>query len=312
MIFNLSLIPIGNSYWVSATKIGTNYIKTFANPNQTYLRLSISNIIENHKIDNDWIYVTFPSGLKLKLQVFDFDNENRTNLYNEESILDIFNKVNTILIRNPLQRFKSGLVQKVSELYSEIRTAIETNTMNNVRFHNDIYFDLSKYPIDYELLVNGVGITPNEQNPLWKSEWNRFTEILLSDVFKSDNIDTILLQDFHTQPVYHFFYLILSSFSNWNTIKTLDINDLNVYSNLIIDEIGLDEYEYRLGLLNNRENWNTDINSEDYINTLKRVSNKRLYFESHLISEYHETTPMYIYENMYYNILSKKQYKILP
>jgi hypothetical protein len=306
MICNLSLIPIGDSYWVTATKIGSNYIKTFSNPNDRYLRLSISNVIDTHSIDSTSIYITFPNGVKLKFQIFDFDNNDYTKMYDSKILLDIFGKVTTILTRNPLDRFKSGFIQKVSELYSEIPNVLKSNKLDNVKFHKDIYFDLTRYDIDYSLLIDGFGITPKEQNHHWPNEWNKFTQVLLTDTFNRPDIDRILVNDFHTQPVYHFFYLILSSLPNWSKIRTLDINELDSYSKLIVDEIGLDEYQHRKNLLDNKENWNEDI---DYVNILKRVSNKRLYFDSDLITNHFENSPIYIHEKIYYDILNKKRYK---
>jgi hypothetical protein len=306
MICNLSLIPIGDSYWVTATKIGSNYIKTFANPNDRYLRLSVSNVIDAHLIDSNAVYITFPNGVKLKFQIFDFDNNDYTKIYDSKTLLDIFGKVTTILTRNPLDRFKSGFIQKVSELYSEIPPALKSNKLDNVKFHKDTYFDLTGYDIDYSLLIDGFGITPKEQNIQWPNEWNKFTQLLSTDVFNRYDIDRILVDDLHTQPVYHFFYLILNSLPNWPKIRTLDINELDSYSKLIADEIGLDEYQYRNNLLDNKENWNEDI---DYVNILKRVSNKRLYFDSHLITNHFENSPIYIYEKIYYDILNKKRYK---
>ncbi len=306
MICNLSLIPIGDSYWVTATKIGSNYLKNFANPNELYLRLSISNVIDRHTISDDFIYITFPNGLNLKFQIFDFDNQNYTDKYDSDFILNIFQKVTTILTRNPLERFKSGIVQKISELYSEIPLALKTNNLNNVKFHKDVYFDLTKYDIDYTLLVDGFGITPKQQNVNWPKEWNKFTQSILIDIFNRCDISKILLDDLHTQPVYHFFYLILNSLPNWSNIKTLDINEVDSNSKLIVNEIGLNEFEHRVELLNTKENWNE---SDEYVNILKRVSNKRLYFDSHIVSEYFETSPIYIYEKIYYDILNKKRYK---
>lgn len=306
MIYNLSLIPIGNSYWVTATKIGSNYIKNFANPNELYLRLSISNVVDEHTISDEYIYVTFPNGLKLKFQIFDFNNVDFTHKYDSNSILDIFKKVTIVLTRNPMERFKSGFVQKISELYSEILPAIKSDNLNNVRFHENVYYDLTKYDVNYSLLIDGFGITPKQQNPNWLSEWNKFTKLVTIDTFNRCDIHKILLDDRHTQPVYHFFYLILNSLPNWQNIKTLDINELDSNSELIIDELGIDEYQRRLDILNNRQVWNEDI---EYINVLKRISNKRLYFHSNLISEYFERSPIYIYEKMYYDILNNKQYK---
>lgn len=307
MIFNLSLIPIGNSYWVSATKIGTNYIKAFANPTERYLRLIVSNVVKTHQLDKNWVYVTFPNGLKLKFKIFDFDNVDYTHLYNEKSIIDIFNKVSNVLTRNPLERFKSGLVQKVSELY----TSINIDVLNNVKFHNDIYLDLTKYDVDFSLIINGIGTTPKLQNPQWQLEWNKFTQLLISDIFKRNDIDRILLEDLHTQPVYHLFYIILSSLSNWNNIKTIDINELDSSSKIIINEIGDIEYSKRYELLHNKIEWNIELEGQEYINTLKRVSNKRLYFDSYIITEYFETAMVYILEEMYYDILNEKRYKKL-
>jgi hypothetical protein len=307
MIFNLSLIPIGNSYWVSATKIGSNYIKTFMNPTERYLRLAISNVIETHQIDTNWIYVTFPNGLKLKFKIFDFDNVDYTHLYDDKFLLDIFKKVNNVLIRNPLERFKSGLVQKISELY----TSIDIDKLDSVKFHNDIYLNLTKYDVDFSLLRNGIGVTPKLQNPYWQLEWDKFTQLVISDIFRRNDIDKILLEDLHTQPVYHLFCIILNSLPNWDTIKTIDINDLDSYSKLIINEIGNDEYLKRYQLLHNREEWNIEVEGQEYITTLKRVSNKRLYFDSPIIPTYFETTMVYILERMYYDILNEKRYKKL-
>lgn len=308
MVFNLSLIPIGNSYWVTATKIGSNYIKNFANQSERYLRLSISNVNELHRIDTDCIYVKFPNGLHLKFKVFDFDNIECTQLYTKSDLLNIFNKVSVVLTRNPLDRFKSGLVQKVSELYNNIPSALHSDNLKNVEFHNDTHFDLSKYDINYSLLINGVGITPNDTHPLWSREWAWFTTSLLPDIFNLPNIDKIILSDLHTQPVYHFFYLILNGLDNWTQIKTIDINQLESTPDIFINEIGEDEYNIRLELLNNRESWPNDI---DYANTLKRVSNKRLYFDSYLINEYFESNPIFIFEKLYYDILTQKNIKKL-
>lgn len=305
--FNLSLIPIGNSYWVTATKIGSNYVKTFANPNERYLRLTISNIIEGHVNDSNSLYITLPNGLKFKCKIFDFDNIDYTHEYTQITLLNILNKINTILIRNPLDRFQSGLVQKISELYTNIRTS----ELDKVQFHTGVYFDLLKYDVDYSLLVNGMGTTPKEQHPNWQFEWNKFTKLLISDIFNHNNIDNILLEDLHTQPVYHLFYIILNSLPNWNTIKTIDITDLDSYPKLIINEIGDDEYIKRYETLHKREEWNIATEGSEYINTLKRVSNKRLYFDSGIISSYFQTTFPYILEQMYYDILVKKQYKKL-
>jgi len=309
--FNLSLVPIGNSYWVTATKIGSNYIKPYTNPNDRYLRLTIGNIIEDHKIDPTQIYVNFPNGLKLKITVCDFDNVNYTHLYTEQMLLDIFSKVSVILTRNPFERFKSGLVQKVSELYSEISNSIESNTLNSIRFHDNVYFDLTKYDVDYKLLTTGMGIRPKDTNPLWQPEWDKFSNYLLNDIFNHPNVDRILLEDRHTQTVYHLFYLILNSLPNWNSIKTLDINDLDSCSELMVSELDTNEYQKRYDALHNRSEWNPNEDGMDYVNIIKRVSNKRLYFNSYHIESYFDNAPFYILERMYYDILNQKQYKKL-
>jgi hypothetical protein len=307
--FNLSLVPIGKSYWITATKIGSNYIKPFANPTDRYLRLSISNIIDHHKIDDTYLYVSFPNGLRLKIQVNDFDNVDCTHLYTETDIIDMFNRVSVVLTRNPMERFKSGLVQKVSELYSEILSNSNINQLDNIRFHDNVHFDITKYNVDYNLLVAGLGINPKNDNPHWKQEWTTFCNYLLNDIFNHPNADRILLEDRHTQPVYHFFHLILSGLSNWNKIKTLDIYNFNSCPELLIEELGQDEYQIRYDGLHNREEWNTKEVGDEYVTILKQVSNKRLYFDSERINQYFESAPFYVLEQMYYDILNTKQYK---
>lgn len=307
--FNLSLVPIGNSYWITATKIGSNYIKPFTNPNDRYLRLSISNIIDHHKIDESYLYVSFPNGLRLKIQVNDFDNVNYTHLYTEADIIDMFSRVSVVLTRNPKERFKSGLVQKVSELYSEITS--NTNDLDNIRFHENINFDLTKYNVDYTLLTTGLGINPKNDNPQWKQEWTTFCNYLLIDVFNHPNVDRIFLEDRHTQPVYHFFYLILNGLSNWSKIKTLDIHNFNSSQELLVDELGQEEYQKRYDTLHNKEEWNIKEVGIEYVTILKQVSNKRLYFDSEHITRYFELAPFYILDQMYYDILNTKQYKKL-
>jgi hypothetical protein len=307
---NLSLVPIGNSYWLTGTKIGSNYIKNYANPNDRYLRLTLNKWDEDG-VPYKQIPLILPNGLKFKVTVSDFSDINYTHLYDEKTLLDIFSRVSVVLLRNPKERFISGFVQKISEMYGEIPNAIETNTMNKVRFHDKVYFDLTKYDIDYTLLTTGMAPRPKDDNPNWKPEWEKFSNYILNDVINHPNLDRILLDDRHTQGVYLIFNLILNSLPNWNNIKTLDINDLEECSELLIQDLGKDEYQKRNDALHNREEYNPKIEDLEQINIIKRVSNKRLYFNPSLIESYYEYAPFYVIEKMYYDILVKKQYKKL-
>lgn len=305
---NLSLVPIGNSYWLTGTKIGSNYIKNYANPNDRYLRLTFNKSDED-VVPYTQVPINLRNGLKFKITVSDFNDVNFTHLYDEKTLLDIFSRVSVVLTRNPKERFISGFVQKVSEMFGEIPYAIETNTLDKVRFHENTYFDLTKYDVDYTLLTTGMGARPKDDNPNWKPEWEKFSNYLLNDIAKHPNLDRILMDDRHTQGVYLIFNLLLNSLPNWDTIKTLDINDLDTCSELLIADLGNDEYQKRSDALHNREEFDPKIDDLEFINIVKRVSNKRLYFNSNLIESYYEYSPFYIIEKLYYDILVQKQHK---
>lgn len=307
---NLSLVPIGNSYWVTGTKIGSNYIKNYANPNDRYLRLTFNKPNETG-IDYVQVPLNLPNGIKLKVTVSDFNDVNHSHLYDEKTLLDIFSRVSVVLTRNPKERFISGFVHKVSELYAEIPNAIQTNSLDKVRFHDRVYFDLTKYDIDYTLLTTGMGVRTKDDNPNWKFEWEKFSNYLLTDIFNHPNLDRILMDDRHTQGVYLIFNLILNNLPNWDTIKTLDINDLDECSELLIKDLGNEEYQKRHDALHNRDEFKSGTDDLESMNIIKRVSNKRLYFDSDRIDFYYERAPFYIIEKMYYDILLQKQYKKL-
>jgi hypothetical protein len=299
---------MGNSYWITATKVGSIYLNNFSNSESGYLRLSFSEYNPEHKLEKDMLICELPNGFIGKILIEDFNHNVITNQYTQDDIINIFNKVSVIVIRNPKDRFRSGMIHKLAEFFVEIQTAYINNTLNNVQYHSEFSFDLTNYPIDYKLLTNPTDSVTSSINfnDDWSKEWERFNEYFLNDLFLKSRIDDVILSDLHTQPVFHLAYLLLHQFKNWETIKVIDINDIDSYPAIFIDELGIEEYTNRYNLFHNSNQWNVKNAGIDHTNMLKRVSNKRFYFFSNSIERYFETSRIFLYEKLIFNILNKK------
>jgi len=308
MSVNINLIPIGNSYWVTATKVGSIYLNNFSNSENEYLRLSFSEYNPQHKLKKDTLICELPNGFVTELIIRDFNNNVITNQYTKDDIINIFNKVSVIVVRNPKDRFYSGMIHKLTEFFIQIKTAYINNTLNNVQFHDGIRFDLTKYPIDYKLLTTPFesANTPVDFNNDWSKEWKKFNDYFLKDLFLTLHINDIILSDLHTQPVFHLAYLLLHQFQNWESIKVIDINDIDSHPVIFIDELGVDQYNNRYNSFHNSNQWDIKNDGIEHTNMVKRVSNKRFYFYSNMIERYFEASQIFLYEKLIFNILNKK------
>jgi hypothetical protein len=308
MSININLIPIGNSYWVTATKVGSIYLNNFSNSESGYLRLSFSEYNPQHELEKDMLICELPNGFIGNITIHDFNHNIITNQYTQNDIIDILNKVSVIVIRNPKDRFFSGMIHKLTEFFIEIQTAYTNNTLNDVQYHSGFRFDLTKYPIDYKILTTPIDSvnTPANFNDEWSKEWERFNDYFLNDLFLKSGIDDIILSDLHTQPVFYLAYLLLHQFKNWQSIKVIDINDIDSHPAIFIDELGVEEYTNRYNSFHNSNQWNIRQDGIDRTNIIKRVSNKRFYFYSNMIERYFETSRIFLYEKLIFNILNKK------
>ena len=122
MSIHINLIPIGNSYWVTATKVGSIYLNNFSNSENEYLRLSFFEYNPEHELEKDMLVCKLPNGLSGKIIIEDFNHNVITNQYTQDDIINIFNKVSVIVIRNPKDRFISGMIHKLAEFFVEIKT----------------------------------------------------------------------------------------------------------------------------------------------------------------------------------------------
>ena len=307
MFVSINLIPIGNSYWVTATKVGSTYLNNFSNSESGYLRLSFCEYNPKYKREKDTFVCKLPNGLSFLIKIEDFNHNVITNQYTQDDIINIFNKVSVIVIRNPKDRFFSGMIHKLSEFFVQIQKAYIKDTLNEVQYHQGVNFDLTKYPIDYKLLTTNCHSHPSSSDRLeWSKEWQKFNNYFLKDLFFKVNINEIILVDLHTQPVFYLAYLLLHQFKNWESIKVIDINDIDNASPIFIDDLGIDEYTNRYNLYHNSNQWNIKKDGLEYTNRIKRVSNKQFYFNSNMIEGYFETSQIFLYEKLIFNILNKK------
>lgn len=308
MSIHINLIPMGNSYWVTATKVGSIYLNNFSNSESGYLRLSFSEYNPQHEPEKDTLICELPNGFIVNVMIEDFNHNVITNQYTQDDIINIFKKVSVIVIRNPKDRFRSGMIHKLTEFFVEIQTAYINDTLNNVEYHNEIYFDLTKYPIDYKFLTTPFesANTPVDFNDAWSKEWKKFNDYFLKDLFLTLHINDIILSDLHTQPVFYFAYLLLNQFQNWQSVKVIDIKDLDSHPAIFIDELGIEEYTNRYNSFHNSNQWNIEKDGIEHTNMVKRVSNKRFYFYSNIIETYFETSQSFLYEKLIFNILNKK------
>ena len=124
------IYKIGTDYWITNPKVGSRFLTNFSqlNGNSQHTALSITPVFyqyDNFRIESKFDVVDFKPDLDsiiIKGNYFNWQilavNEWNKPVTKDE-LIDILGKTNFGLIRNPLERLKSGVSQMLVEWFFE-------------------------------------------------------------------------------------------------------------------------------------------------------------------------------------------------
>jgi hypothetical protein len=260
LAWNFVIYKVGNNYWLTNPKVGTRFLTNFSqiNGNTIYYSFTATPFVntnsENIKfdglhdtngfIDSDTIHSY--NRVLWKIKGTDYNKEPLEDI----NITDILSKVTHTIIRNPIERLKSGIIQILVEWFFETRQYFLRNeSWSHVNMFDD-YSKQNNYNVNwntfyrifdddllnsYDLNLDIINRNHNKVSAEWVREWKRFTEVFLHDVmltkFFEYNIDT----NVHTQAFLHSQYNFLHDIGVYHNISVVDLSELNTKRDLLLD-----------------------------------------------------------------------------
>jgi hypothetical protein len=260
LAWNFVIYKVGSNYWLTNPKVGTRFLTNFSQEkgDSIYYSFTATPFVntnnENIKfdglhdtngfIDNDTIHSY--NRILWKIKGINYNKE----LMEDSNITDILSKVTHTIIRNPIERLKSGIIQILVEWFFETRQYFLRNeSWSHINMFND-YSKQNNYNINwntfyrmfdddilnsYNLNLDIVNSNHTKVSAEWKREWKQFTELFLNDViptkFFEYNIDT----NVHTQAFLHSQYNFLHDIGVYDNLSVVDLSELNTKRDLLLD-----------------------------------------------------------------------------
>jgi hypothetical protein len=260
LAWNFVIYKVGNNYWLTNPKVGTRFLTNFSqiNGNTIYYSFTATPFVntnsENIKfdglhdtngfIDSDTIHSY--NRVLWKIKGTDYNKEPLEDI----NITDILSKVTHTIIRNPIERLKSGIIQILVEWFFETRQYFLRNEswshvnmfdgyskQNNYNVNWNTFYRIFDDDLlnSYDLNLDIINRNHNKVSAEWVREWKRFTEVFLHDVmltkFFEYNIDT----NVHTQAFLHSQYNFLHDIGVYHNISVVDLSELNTKRDLLLN-----------------------------------------------------------------------------
>jgi hypothetical protein len=253
------IYKIGTDYWITNPKVGSRFLTNFSqlNGNSQYTALSITPVFyqyDNFRIENKFDVVDFKpnsDSIIIKGNYFNWQilavNE-WNNPVTKDELIDILGKTNFGLIRNPLERLKSGVSQMLVEwffqsikLYKQNKSIEEckllTGNLNEHLF--DINWNILYNPFSDDIINNTkinldtINRYPDKITAEWKLEWQKFCKLTF-DSISSHDLSYLIETNNHTQTFLYLQYQFLMDIDVFKNMKIIDINKLNESKDLIL------------------------------------------------------------------------------
>ena len=245
--FDYTLIPMGSRYWITNAKVGSRYLSQFVEQPNTikYIKISPYGGSDYNKDE----VIDF-AGSRFVVTIKDVHHNNQRITTSEFKA--IMNRCSVWVIRNPLDRFITGTIQKTKQFFEELHYA----------YHNPSILDWttleicpgissqSKYPIDWTFLfenytlINTERITKNDTiSNIWFDIWKEFHSHLFTDILKYNIINRSFTGDVHTQPYLYKSHMLFDELNILSKLEIIDIKDLDSRNDLFELELGKTEFE---------------------------------------------------------------------
>lgn len=259
LMFDFTLVPIGSRFWITNPKVGSRHLIKFKNENDVVRRIKIS-VCGSTETINDGDIIFELSGVKCKINVFLGDDNELDTEITLAQFKSMMERSSVWIIRNPYERFKSGVIQSLRQFYMDMKNAYSNKTEDwqniffipNHAFHKDYPIDwdtfFHSYPFDYDEDANKYKV--------WLPIWKQFCEYFFFDLCRYNDITQNFLGDIHTQPYLYHLNLFFREIGILDKLIILDLTELNNNHHLFINEIGKVEYQKLKDKLINRHAYN--------------------------------------------------------
>ena len=316
LAWNFNVYKIGNDYWLTNPKIASRFLTNFSqlNGESIYYTFAVSPIINTHNSNisfsnnhdvhgfSDDDYILEDNKFKWKIYAKDYNNQRLT----ESEIKDILFKINYTIIRNPVERLKSGIIQILVEWFFHCKEYhLKNQSFEHINMFND-YQNQNKYPINWDILFNmfdddtlnssiyNLDIVNSNTDKVkyeWKLEWSKFSECFITEITNDKLFDEIIDSNVHTKSFLHLQQEFLSDIGIYNQLNVIDLNKLDDNRDIILKTIP------------NPENLKNHFDSP----RIKETNNIFKNINWALVYKWVESSKLFIYEiHSYYTMLNKK------
>ena len=254
--FNFTLIPIGSRYWITNAKVGSRYLTHFQNENERIQKVQISICTDTDEIEEPGSIIIDLNGVKCRVTLTDGKHNQLDLNFTYNQFKSMMSRCSVWIVRNPLERFKSGTIQKISEFYHEMRNAYMDRPNSD---WETIFFTPNRalhkdYPIDWSFFFENYPDSNmhNDERRInkWFEIWKQFCEYFFLDMLRYTDIQHSFSGDVHTEPYLYHLRMFFTEIGILDKLNIIDIEELDSKHDLFENEIGKVKYKKILEELN--------------------------------------------------------------
>ena len=254
--FNFTLIPIGSRYWITNAKVGSRYLTHFQNENERIQKVQISICTDTDEVEEPGSIIIDLNGVKCRVTLTDGKHNQLDLNFTYNQFKSMMSRCSVWIVRNPLERFKSGTIQKISEFYHEMRNAYMDRPNSD---WETIFFTPNRalhkdYPINWSFFFENYPESniDNDKRRMnkWFEIWKQFCEYFLLDMLRYTDIQHSFSGDVHTEPYLYHLRMFFTEIGILDKLNIIDIEELDSKHDLFENEIGKVKYKKILEELN--------------------------------------------------------------
>jgi hypothetical protein len=254
--FNFTLIPIGSRYWITNAKVGSRYLTHFQNENERIQKVQISICTDTDEVEEPGSIIIDLNGVKCRVTLTDGKHNQLDLNFTYNQFKSMMSRCSVWIVRNPLERFKSGTIQKISEFYHEMRNAYMDRPNSD---WETIFFTPNRalhkdYPINWSFFFENYPESniDNDKRRMnkWFEIWKQFCEYFFLDMLRYTDIQHSFSGDVHTEPYLYHLRMFFTEIGILDKLNIIDIEELDSKHDLFENEIGKVKYKKILEELN--------------------------------------------------------------
>jgi len=254
--FNFTLIPIGSRYWITNAKVGSRYLTHFQNEEEGIQKVQISVCTDTDEIAEPGSIIIDLNGVKCRITLTDGRHNQLDLNFTYNQFKSMMGRCSIWVIRNPLERFKSGTIQKITEFYREMRDAYMDRPNSD---WETIFFTPNRalhrdYPIDWSFFFENYPKSDmhNDEYEInkWFEIWKQFCEYFFLDMLRYSDMQHSFSGDVHTQPYLYHLRMFFTEIGMLDKLNIIDIEELDSRHDLFENELGKVKYKQILEELN--------------------------------------------------------------